>query len=51
MITVDMVVKELIENPDYRENLEEILEQYFYDKPKMLKEWQEWFFSLDGKGL
>jgi len=39
----DKVIKELLENSDYNENLKEILENYFKQNPDRLKEWQDWF--------
>jgi dTDP-glucose pyrophosphorylase len=37
------IIKELIENPDYKENLKEILGLYFKQNPDMFQEWKQWF--------
>jgi len=39
----ELAVKELIENPDYRENLEEIVNTFFTEHLDAHKEWCDWF--------
>lgn len=36
------VIATLVNNPDYRSNLEEILEIYFQQNPDALQDWQGW---------
>lgn len=46
-MTKEEVIDELLDNPDYKENLGEILHIFFEQNPKSLKEWKNWFKDLN----
>ena len=42
-VTKDQTINELVNNPEYKENLKEMLELYFTDRPYAYQDWKDWF--------
>ena len=39
----DQIIKLMMENDSYKENIEDILDLYFRENPNSLEEWDKWF--------
>jgi len=48
-VTKAEIIKEIIENPDYKPNLYEILNRYFDRCPLSYNDWKRWFNVQDNK--
>lgn len=44
-LITELVKSELINNPDYKENISDILDIYFRDNPDALNSWLNWFIG------
>ena len=45
-MTKKEIINELIENPEYKSNLYEILDAFFGGNAIALQEWDDWFFGV-----
>ena len=51
-VTQEQVIDEMVNNPSYKDNLKEILEFYFKDRPYAydgVEGWKQWFLGMQGK--
>jgi len=46
-VTTSKIIDKIINDPNYLENISEILFKYFEHNPKRLVEWDDWFKGLD----